>query len=92
MIASEQRKPGVDICESIARALDYPPETVYRLAGLLPPIPPDQERVENWREILRLLTPEEEAELREIGLLKISRREAAARLHQRKQQPPLDND
>lgn len=31
------RKPGPEICQSIARALGYPPEIVYRAAGILPP-------------------------------------------------------
>lgn len=29
--------PGADFCTSIARALDLPPERVFRIAGLLPP-------------------------------------------------------
>lgn len=36
LIYSEKRNPGVEICLAIAKALDLPPEEVYRAAGLLP--------------------------------------------------------
>lgn len=38
-ILNSTRKPGPEVCLAIARALNYPPETVFRLAGLLPPDP-----------------------------------------------------
>ena len=38
-ILSEDRKPGPSVCLAIAQALDYPPEEVFRLAGLLPTVP-----------------------------------------------------
>jgi len=31
------RGPGVDTCNAIAKAFGYPPEMVFRIAGLLPP-------------------------------------------------------
>ncbi len=37
MLFSGARGPGVDICQSLARALHFPPEEVFRHAGLLPP-------------------------------------------------------
>jgi transcriptional regulator with XRE-family HTH domain len=36
-ILNERRRPGLDVCVAIARALKYPPEDVLRIAGLLPP-------------------------------------------------------
>lgn len=36
MIVSRRKKPGIDFCTGIARALKTPPERVFRLAGLLP--------------------------------------------------------
>ncbi len=42
-----RRGPGEDTCKAIARALNYPPETVFRAAGLLPPAQPiDDQRAE----------------------------------------------
>jgi transcriptional regulator with XRE-family HTH domain len=40
------RQPGSDICEALASALKIPPETVFRAAGLLPPLPPHTEHQE----------------------------------------------
>lgn len=37
-LVNEIRGPGEDTCTAIARALDLPPETVFRAAGLLPPV------------------------------------------------------
>lgn len=36
-VFSEQRKPGNDFLTGLARAFNYPPEFVYRMAGVLPP-------------------------------------------------------
>lgn len=35
-IITRQSSPGTDVCNAIARALGHPPETVFRVAGLLP--------------------------------------------------------
>ena len=37
LVLSGQRKPGEDLCRAIAHTLGYPPETVFRAAGILPP-------------------------------------------------------
>jgi len=78
-VLAENRSPGPEFCIGIAKALKLPPEHVFRKAGLLPPestmkdpselyIDPD---IEDFREILRQLTPEEAEELKRIGWLKI---------------------
>ena len=36
-ILSQSRQAGPDVCKALARALDQPPEKIFRLAGLLPP-------------------------------------------------------
>jgi transcriptional regulator with XRE-family HTH domain len=36
-LLNEARNPGVDLLKAIAIALHYPPEFVFRMAGLLPP-------------------------------------------------------
>ena len=38
-IMTGNRGAGPDICKAIAQALGTPPEKVFRLAGLLPPLP-----------------------------------------------------
>jgi len=35
-VISGSRKPGPDLCTAIANALNYPPDLVFRKAGLLP--------------------------------------------------------
>ena len=75
-ILNERRRPGLDVCVAIARALKCPPEDVLRIAGLLP-----QDRdlgdlsIRQLVEVARELTKEERAELFEIALLKLRRRE-----------------
>jgi transcriptional regulator with XRE-family HTH domain len=36
LVLSENRNPGTEFCEKVARALRMPPEEVFRAAGLLP--------------------------------------------------------
>ena len=75
-ILNERRRPGLDVCVAIARALKYPPEDVLRIAGLLPP---DRDlgdlSIRQLVEVAGELTEEERAELLEIALLKLRRRE-----------------
>lgn len=50
-IMNLRKNPGYDVCMGIAKALGEAPETVLRLAGLLPPLPP---AVEGEQEVMRL--------------------------------------
>jgi transcriptional regulator with XRE-family HTH domain len=46
----EQPKPGPDVLKAFAHALGYPPEVLFRKAGLLPekgPEPPDLEELKH---------------------------------------------
>ncbi len=36
-VLNETRRPGEALCKAIAQALEYPPEVIFRAAGLLPP-------------------------------------------------------
>jgi transcriptional regulator with XRE-family HTH domain len=49
---SGTHRPGPDACLAIARAFGEPPENVFRLAGLLPPLPP---AVQEEREAITIL-------------------------------------
>jgi hypothetical protein len=46
------------VCNALARALDEPPERIFRLAGLLPPLPPEVEEEREAVRILRGLSPD----------------------------------
>ena len=52
LVLSENRKPGPEFCEKIARALKIPPEEVYRAAGLLPSKAKTNELTERVEHIL----------------------------------------
>ncbi|MFQ5613980.1 MAG: helix-turn-helix domain-containing protein [Anaerolineae bacterium] len=39
MVLNGDKRPGLDFCNGVARALNHPPEAIFRLAGLLPPDP-----------------------------------------------------
>ncbi len=45
MVLRGERKPGPDFCNGIARAFAVPPETVFRLAGLLPALPEEDDEL-----------------------------------------------
>lgn len=52
---TEQRNPGFDFCVGIARAFGEQPEKVLRLAGLLPPVPPEVAEEHEIRDLVRSL-------------------------------------
>lgn len=79
---SMKHPPGFKLCAAIADALGLSPEFVFRKAGLLPPVGVvnDSEHLDDFREILRHLTPEEVEELKRIGWVKINlKRESQSR-------------
>jgi hypothetical protein len=64
--------PSWGACRAVAGALDLPPEQVFRQAGLLPPISPEQSEYEEFRHLLARLSSEDRQELLEIARLKLS--------------------
>lgn len=52
-IMSLERNPGPDTCSSIAKALNIPPEDVFRKAGLLPSLPAEDAAVREITTMLR---------------------------------------
>jgi transcriptional regulator with XRE-family HTH domain len=54
-VLNRERQAGPDVCNAIARALGQPPEKIFRLAGLLPPLPPAVEEEHEALGILRRL-------------------------------------
>lgn len=58
------RNPGVEFCLKIARALQTPPELVFRCAGLLPDVEGVEEELYNrFRAYIEALSPERREEL-----------------------------
>jgi transcriptional regulator with XRE-family HTH domain len=64
-ILSNYRNPGPNLCLAIAQALNEPPEKVFRLAGLLPPLPggEDEQISREVMDILRNMSPENRQDL-----------------------------
>jgi transcriptional regulator with XRE-family HTH domain len=57
-ILNGSRRAGPEVCNALARALNEPPERIFRLAGLLPPLPPEVEEETEAVRILRTLPPD----------------------------------
>jgi hypothetical protein len=57
-ILNGNRRAGPEVCNALARALGQSPERIFRLAGLLPPLPPAVEEEREAMSILRRLPPD----------------------------------
>lgn len=75
-IMNGNRKPGPEICRAIAQALDQPPEHVFRLAGLLPPLPSSNNGpiLNEIIEIVKRLTDEEKEDVLDYAKLRYEKR------------------
>ena len=68
------RQPGPDICDAIANALNLAPETVFRAAGLLPPKPEVDQKIEDLNHLMRELPPDELEEIELIIRMKLNKK------------------
>lgn len=66
--------PAVETFLALSMALKYSPIFLFRKAGLLPPGPENEVKFDDWQHLLSQLSPEDEAELRQIAEMKIERR------------------
>jgi transcriptional regulator with XRE-family HTH domain len=73
-VLNRERVPSPETLDIIAHALGLPPETVYRAAGLLPPLTPTMEDTEEVLYLLAQLPPEERQEIIEFMRLKLDRK------------------
>lgn len=75
-VLSGDRQPGPDFCVAVAKAFSVPPDTVFRLAGLLPPVPTSEREptLQELYELLKNMTVAERAEILEYSLFKYQRR------------------
>ena len=67
-------KPGAKFLDGIAQAFGVSPIVIYRKAGLLPESNGADVKLGDWEFLLKQMSPEDEAELRQIAELKIERR------------------
>ena len=66
-INGQRMNPDGDTLEAIARALKLPPETVFRAAGLLPPVSEDEAKFEDWKYLLEGLNERDLNLLRDLA-------------------------
>lgn len=71
-----ERMPGTEFCTKIARAFKYPPEFVFRIAGLLPKEPASDAMIAELDFLVRQLPTDQQNELIEIARAKGKRRRA----------------
>lgn len=57
-VLNGNREPGPDLCRAIAKALDFPPDQVFRMAGLLPEEGETNDDLEQANHLLRELPAE----------------------------------
>jgi transcriptional regulator with XRE-family HTH domain len=66
-VLNGERSAAPDTLEAIARALKLPPETVFRAAGLLPPVSEDEAKFEDWKYLLEGLNERDLNLLRDLA-------------------------
>ena len=75
-IMSGNRRAGQDMCQAIAQALAEPPEKLFRLAGLLPPLPAaEDELLHELIETFKRLTPEKRREVSDYARWQLRRQQ-----------------
>lgn len=76
VVMTGRQNPGFEFCVKIAEALGEPPETVLRLAGLLPPLPAAEgegiSKEELW-EIVKNMSVEERRNVFEYARWRLQR-------------------
>jgi len=81
-------EPSYDLCKKLAPVLHIPLESLLRIAGLLPPAPPDTEYEEQILYLLRQLSPQEQEEILELLRFKTERQKAAESKAKSREKPP----
>src|SRR5688500_4002745 len=75
-ILNGNRRAGPDMCKAIAQALGTPPEKLFRLAGLLPPLPAaEDELLYEMIETFKCLTPEKRQEVSDYTRWQLQRQQ-----------------
>mgnify|MGYP002392128653 CR=1 FL=1 len=75
-VLRQERDPGKDFLIGIAYALKLPPETVFRIAGVLPEVSDETEQSEQLLHLYRLLPEELQNQLLEYARFLVAQVEA----------------
>ena len=68
-VISGKAGPGYNLCMSVAKAFEMPPESIMRVAGLLPAEPEIDEEIEQiLHEVAKLTKPDQEEVLAYIRM------------------------
>lgn len=73
------RNPGPDVCQAIAKAFGYPPDVVYRAAGLLPANQEMDEETVKMMHLFEQMAPEDQEMLIGMAQVFLDRRGARGR-------------
>lgn len=68
-LVNRTRFPGNEMCRAIAKAFGYPPDAVFRAAGLLPASKDMDEETEKMMHLFEQMTPEDQEML--IGMAQV---------------------
>jgi transcriptional regulator with XRE-family HTH domain len=68
------RQPGADFCQAIANAFGYPPETVVRVAGLLPPAGETDKDTEEMMHLFSQMTEDQQEQMIAMARYFVERR------------------
>lgn len=69
-VLSGKRNAGSKFCERVALAFNLPPETVYRAAGILPPLTPKTALIETIDHIISTLPQDDQEDILEYARLR----------------------
>ena len=75
LVLKGDRNPGNNFCDGIAKAFNIPPDDVYRIAGLLPMKPNDDQTVSEITHIYHELTDENRDDLLDYARLRLQKQE-----------------
>lgn len=75
LIYSGGREPGPKVCDGIARAFKMPADIVYRMAGILPVKPSDDETVSEITHIYHNLNDVNKEDLLDYARMRLSKQE-----------------
>lgn len=75
-VLNGERNAGPDLCRSLAKALDEPEEKVFRLAGLLSPLPAGEDAtLHELVEFAKQLSAQDRQELLQYARFRYQRRQ-----------------
>lgn len=84
LLNRQQKSPGREMLDAIARALRLPSETVYRAAGFLPPIPEINAELRVLNHLFMQLDEDDRQDILALIETKIRRKEDRDQAHERR--------